>query len=122
MNRQPQNPTAPLSAGVRTDHPERSIILNMKQRTFLTGLLALTLPAVAGQHLTDAQVRKIDKEGAKITLKHGAIKNLDTPAMTMVFTVQDKALLDRVQKDDKVKFAAKHEGGKYVVTELEVTK
>jgi Cu/Ag efflux protein CusF len=42
--------------------------------------------------------------------------------MTMVFTVQDKALLDKVKKDDKVRFAAKHEGGKYVVTEIEIAK
>lgn len=96
--------------------------MNMKQRTLTATLLALALPAFAGQHLTDAEVRKIDKDAAKITLKHGEIKSLDMPAMTMVFTVQDKALLDKVKKDDKVKFAAKQEGGKYVVTEIEVAK
>jgi Cu(I)/Ag(I) efflux system protein CusF len=94
--------------------------LNMKQRTFLTGLLALTLPAVAGQHLTDAQVRKVDKEGAKITLKHGEIKNLDMPPMTMVFGVKDKAALDKLKAGDKVRFKAVNEAGKYTVTEIQV--
>jgi Cu(I)/Ag(I) efflux system protein CusF len=95
----------------------------MTMKSILTAaLLALALPASAGSHLTPAEVRKIDKDSAKITLKHGEIKNLDMPAMTMVFTVQDKALLDKVKKDDKVRFAAKHEGGKYVVTEIEVAK
>jgi Cu(I)/Ag(I) efflux system protein CusF len=96
-------------------------MMTMK-RNLVPALLALALPVFAGQHLTDAEVRKIDKDSAKITLKHGEIKSLDMPAMTMVFTVQDKALLDKVKKDDKVKFAAKHEGGKYVVTEIEVAK
>jgi Cu(I)/Ag(I) efflux system protein CusF len=95
--------------------------MNMKRNLF-PALLALALPTFAGQHLTSAEVRKVDKDAAKITLKHGEIKNLDMPAMTMVFTVQDKALLDKVKKDDKVRFAAKHEGGKYVVTEIEVAK
>jgi Cu(I)/Ag(I) efflux system protein CusF len=96
--------------------------MNTRQRPLLAGLLALTLPAVAGQHLTDAEVRKVDKDSARITLKHAPIKSLDMPAMTMVFTVQDKALLDKVKAQDKVKFAAKNEGGKYIVTELEVVK
>jgi Cu(I)/Ag(I) efflux system protein CusF len=95
----------------------------MTMQTILSAaLLASALPVLAASHLTDAEVRKIDKDSAKITLKHGEIKNLDMPAMTMVFTVQDKALLDKVKKDDKVRFAAKHEGGKYVVTEIEVAK
>jgi len=94
--------------------------MNVERRTLFAGLLAFALPAFAGQHLTAAEVRKIDKDSARIMLKHGEIKNLDMPAMTMVFTVQDKALLDKVKKDDKVRFAAKHEGGKYVVTEIEV--
>jgi Cu(I)/Ag(I) efflux system protein CusF len=99
---------------------ERRIIMNMKQRTLFASLLALTLPAFSGQHLTDAEVRKVDKDAAKITLKHGEIKSLDMPPMTMVFTVKDKALLEKVKAGDKVKFGATNEAGKYTVTEIEV--
>jgi Cu(I)/Ag(I) efflux system protein CusF len=91
-------------------------------KSILSTALLAALPALAGSHLTAAEVRKIDRDNARITLRHGEIKNLDMPAMTMVFSVQDKTLLDKVKKDDKVRFAAKHEGGKYVVTEIEVTK
>ena len=56
--------------------------------------------------MTDAEVRKVDKENKKITLKHGPIKSLDMPPMTMVFQVNDAALLDKVQPGDKVRFAA----------------
>jgi Cu/Ag efflux protein CusF len=72
--------------------------------------------------MTDGEVRKIDKGAAKITLKHGEIKNLEMPPMTMVFTVKDKALLDNVQAGDKVKFKVVNEAGKYTVTELQVVR
>ncbi len=86
-------------------------------------LLALTLAVAAGaaraNDLTDAEVRKVDKDAGKLTLKHGEIKNLDMPRMTMVFTVKDKALLDKVKAGDKVKFMAAKEGKDYVVTEIQ---
>ena len=72
--------------------------------------------------MTEGEVRKIDKEAKKITLKHGDIKNLDMPGMTMVFQVKDKAMLDKVQAGDKVKFKAANESGKFTVTELEAVK
>ncbi|MBA4177698.1 MAG: copper-binding protein [Leptothrix sp. (in: Bacteria)] len=72
------------------------------------------------EEMSDAEVRKIDKEQGKVTLKHGPIKNLDMPGMTMVFGVKDKALLDAVQVGDKVKFRATSENGK--ITVLEMTK
>ena len=72
--------------------------------------------------MTDAEVRKVDKGGAKITLKHAEIKSLDMPPMTMVFTVRDKAVLDSVQPGDKVKFKAVNEAGKFTVTELQVVR
>ena len=87
----------------------------------LTVLAALALPTYA-QGLVDGEVRKVDKDQAKITLKHAEIKALDMPPMTMVFAVKDRALLDRVKAGDKVKFKAVQEGGRYTVTEIEVAK
>ena len=52
--------------------------------------------------LTDGEVKKIDIETGKVTIKHGEIKQLDMPPMTMVFTAKDKALLDAVKIGDKV--------------------
>ena len=85
-----------------------------------TGSAATAKPA-AGE-MTEAEVRKVDKDNKKITLKHGAIKNLDMPPMTMVFGVSDAALLDKVNMGDKVRFTATGEGGKYLVTELQPAK
>lgn len=72
--------------------------------------------------MTDAEVRKVDKDAKKITLKHGEIKNLEMPAMTMVFQVKDAALLDVAKSGDKVKFRAEKISGGYVVTAIEVAK
>lgn len=74
----------------------------------------------AATDMTEAEVRRIDKPAAKVTLKHGEIKNLDMPAMTMVFQVKDKAWLDKLQAGDKVRFRAVNDAGRYTVTELEV--
>jgi Cu(I)/Ag(I) efflux system periplasmic protein CusF len=71
---------------------------------------------------TDGEVRKLDKESGKVTLKHGEIKNLEMPGMTMVFTVKDKALLDKVQVNDKVRFVVVNESGKMVITDIQPVK
>ena len=72
--------------------------------------------------MADAEVRKVDKDAKKITLKHGEIKNLEMPAMTMVFQVKDTALLDKVKVGDKVKFKAEKVASGYAVTEIEMAK
>ena len=76
--------------------------------------------AQAAAEMTDAEVRKVDKEGGKLTLKHAEIKSLDMPAMTMVFVVKDKALLDKLKAGDKIRFKAINDGGKYTVTEMQL--
>jgi Cu/Ag efflux protein CusF len=73
--------------------------------------------------MTDGEVRKVDKENKKITLKHGEIKNLGMPGMTMVFQVKDPALLEKVEPGAKVRFAAeKSDSGAFVVTAIEPAK
>ena len=72
--------------------------------------------------MTTGEVRKIDKENKKITLKHGEIKNLEMPGMTMVFQVKDPAMLDTVKAGDKVIFKAERANGALVVTEIEPVK
>jgi Cu(I)/Ag(I) efflux system protein CusF len=68
------------------------------------------------------EVRRIDRDAGKITLRHGEIKSLDMPGMTMVFMVKDAALLGAVKVGDKVKFRAEKSGGGYMVTAMEAAK
>lgn len=68
---------------------------------------------------TDGEIKKVDADNGKVTIKHGEIKNLDMPGMTMVFTAKDKSMLANLKPGDKVKFVAASEGGKLVVTEIQ---
>lgn len=72
--------------------------------------------------MTNGEVRKVDKENKKMTLKHGEIKNLGMPGMTMVFQVKDPAMLDMVKAGDKVMFKAEKADGALVVTEIQPVK
>jgi Cu/Ag efflux protein CusF len=78
--------------------------------------------SAANAQLADGEIRKVDKDAKKITIRHGPIVNLDMPPMTMVFQVKDAAMLDQVKTGDKVRFAADRVGGAYVVNQLEVVK
>lgn len=86
-------------------------------KTLITTLVALVAFGAQAQS-TDAEVRKLDKAQGKITLKHGEIKNLDMPPMTMVFRVSDPTLLDSVAVGDKVKVDIAKVGGQYTVTSM----
>ncbi len=78
-----------------------------------------TMATSATPVLSDGEVRKIDKETGKITLRHGEIKHLDMPPMTMVFVAKDKSLLDKLKTGDKVRFMTVHENGQMIITELQ---
>lgn len=85
-------------------------------------LLAVVTTLASAQPLTDGEVRKVDAAQNKITLKHGEIKHLDMPPMSMVFQVKDPALLAKVKPGDKVRFIADRIDGVYTVTAIELAK
>jgi len=88
-------------------------------------ILALTLSGAASAQsaLIDATVTKVDEPAGKITLRHGPIKKLDMDeGMTMVFKVQDLAVLKLVKAGDKVKFDADRVNGQITVTKIEKAK
>ena len=78
--------------------------------------------AVAGQDTTmsDGEVKKVDKDTGRLTIKHGPLGNLGMPGMTMVFGVKDASALDSLKAGDKIKFVAEKLEGRYVVTQLAV--
>ena len=114
--------------------------MNRFQSTAFAALFALATPfsvLASGEHkgdhqkevkaasigaMTEGEVKKIDKVTRKITIKHGEIKNLDMPAMTMVFLASDVALLEKVKPGDKIKFVAEKSKAGYGVIAIEVLK
>ena len=94
----------------------------MKNSSMINATLAISLllPLAAGA--ADGEIRKIDKDAKKITIKHGPIPSIDMPPMTMVFQVKNQALLDQVKTGDKIRFEAEKAGSAYVITEMEAAK
>ena len=91
----------------------------------MVALLALApiTGAFAQSAMVDGTVTKIDASASKITLKHGPIKKFDMDdGMTMVFRVQDAAMLKKVKVGDKVKFDADKVNGQFTVIKMEKAK
>ena len=96
-------------------------------RTFFTSrliflsCLLLMAPAWADtdKFMAEGVVRKIDPDNRKITLKHGEIKNLQMPGMTMVFRLQEAVNMDKLQAGDKVLFHVEKIDGAFVITDLQ---
>ena len=113
MNRQLKTRLAGISLALLTPMAALADDAHHKPATAAAGVAA---------DMTDGEVRKIDMEGGKVTLKHADIKNLDMPGMTMVFVVKDKAMLDKLKAGDKIKFKAINDAGKFTVTEIQPAK
>ena len=84
-------------------------------------LLAIACTATFAQQ-AEGEIRKVDRSARKITLKHGEIKSIDMPPMTMVYGVRDAKLLEGLKPGDKVLFDAEKAGADYVITTIEVRK
>jgi Cu(I)/Ag(I) efflux system protein CusF len=100
----------------------------MKLTKLASAVLALSLSAPLAASAQDAmvkgEVKKVDAAGGKITMTSGPIKNLDMEDddMTMVFRVQDPAMLKKVKPGDKVQFKAEKATAGFTITKLEKAK
>ena len=104
--------TTPAFAGSHASAP-------IEKDTAKTEAVAPSRTPSASANMADGEVRKVDKENKKMTIRHGEIKNLDMPPMSMVFQVRDPALLDKIKPGDKIRFSAEKLEGAFVVTAIE---
>ena len=96
--------------------------MNTIKKTLALSMLAMgmTLPFSGfAQSMSDGEIKKVDLEAGKVTIKHGEIKHLDMPSMTMVFIAKDKRLLTNIKPGEKIKFMVVHEDGKMIVTDIQ---
>jgi len=73
----------------------------------------------AAPSLAEGEVIKADSKSKTVTLKHGEIKNLNMPPMTMDYHVQDEALFARLKPGSKIRFTAGRVNGTYTVLTAE---
>ncbi|GLR58923.1 MULTISPECIES: copper-binding protein [Rhizobium] len=94
----------------------------MKTAMIKIGVAALLSASAAfgafAEEFTKGIVNKVDTKAKKVTIKHEDLKNLDMPAMTMVFRVEDPALLERLKEGSNIEFVAERVNGKLTVTEV----
>ena len=91
--------------------------------TLALAILAAPVGALAQADLTDGLVTKIDPSAQKMTIRHGPMKKFDMEdGMTMVYRVQDPAMLTAVKAGDKVKFDAERVNGQFTVTKIQKAK
>lgn len=92
-------------------------------RGFLAALgvlavLASSAVAWAQVPSTNGEVTKVDKAGARVTIKHGEIKHLDMPPMTMSFRVRDPKSIEALAAGDRVRFTVEKIDGQFTVTSI----
>ncbi|CAM4237203.1 Copper-binding protein [Comamonas aquatilis] len=82
---------------------------------------AAATPAAGGAQaaLTAGEITRIDARTGKLTIRHEDIKNLDMPAMTMVFALKNAQKTAAFKPGDKVLFAAEDEGGTLTITHIQ---
>ncbi len=74
--------------------------------------------AAASDEFIDAEVRAVDRDNGKLTLKHGPIPRYEMAAMTMAFRVADPALLSGLAAGDRVRFTLDKVNGRLVVVRI----
>ena len=67
------------------------------------------------QAMAEGVVRRIDLDNNKISIRHGEIKALDMPPMTMVFVAKKPELLKSLSPGDEVVFEAFDTNGQYSI-------
>lgn len=84
-------------------------------------LLSITAAALAqtASGTGEGEVRKVDTSAGKVTVRHGPLAGLEMPAMTMVFRVEDQAILERLKAGDRIRFVAAREGGAMTLKSVE---
>lgn len=103
------------------------VSVSIAAATVLGGVAVAATPATnvavaPAAALTAGEIKKIDAEQGKVTIKHEAIQNLDMPPMTMVFRASNPELLKKAQVGDKIQFRAENVAGGFVVIDIQPAK
>jgi len=94
-------------------------IMRTLSKVFAAALAVSLLGSVAfAKEFTKGKVKKVDAEAKKVTLIHEELKSLEMPAMTMVFRVEDAAILEKLKEGSDVEFVAERVNGKLTVTSV----
>ena len=63
-------------------------------------------------------IQHIDREKRTVTIKHGPLRGMNLPGMTVSYLVKDKAMLLNLQPMQRVEFQVIHDGRDYLITDI----
>lgn len=109
-----------VSAGLALATANASAQMQMHEHDHSQHDTTSVAPQDDSNSLADGEVKKVDKDAGKLTVQHGPLTNLNMPGMTMIFKVQDPAMLDQVKAGDKIRLRVERVNGTFTITKLEV--
>lgn len=89
----------------------------IKTLSFAVALATFSAGAFAAEY-AKGEVTKVNAAQKKVTIKHGELKNLDMPAMTMVFAVANDELMKKAKVGAQIEFIAERVNGRITVTDI----
>lgn len=94
--------------------------LSIKQliSTVIISASMFAVSSFAQTEMAQGQVTRIDMSTGKVTIRHGEIKSIDMPPMTMVFTATPKSILEGLKVGDKIDFVAAQENDIMIVKKV----
>ena len=95
----------------------RKLLCAIAAGAVLAGTTALPVQAAQKTASASGEVRRVDSNAGRVTIRHGAIAALELPAMTLVYQAEP-ALLVGISPGDKVSFTAMVEEQKYIIIEI----
>ncbi len=111
---QPPHGSGPLDRrGPATEAPRTAQVAPLTPPSDPKPSAAADLPLVSGT------IEKIDTAEGRLTIAHGPIPNLNMDEMTMVFRVQNPAMLKSLKRGARVRFSADRVQGRITITRIE---
>lgn len=89
----------------------------LKTLSLSTVAFVASLSFASAETFTKGYIKKLDAKAGKVTIIHEALIDLDMPAMTMVFRV-DEAIMATMAEGQDIEFLADRVKGKLTVVAL----
>ena len=78
--------------------------------------------AAVNEELSSGEILNVDTAQLKFTIKHGELKNIGMPPMTMIFRLKDPAWATQYKVGDAIHFRVEKVNGALTVTRIELVK
>ncbi|MBO6815050.1 MAG: copper-binding protein [Rhizobiaceae bacterium] len=90
----------------------------IKSLTLAAVIASVSVVSAFAEEFTKGTVKKVTADKGKVSVAHEELKNLEMPAMTMVFRTATPEILDQLKPGQQIEFVAERVNGKLTITKL----